>query len=199
MAKGVKFEPTAEQLRWLAENYPCTKNAELCAALGIGGSLLHRLARRLGVRKSAEFMRLTQAETARAAQLLGRATGRFRRQSEAMKGRVPPHLRPYLFRPGHKTEVPPESHAAAIAKLGEMRKAERRRVMFGLPQRTRLRVTAQSHRKVCCRYYMRRRGYVELPGEHNVLRYPSQEMRSRRAEANAARHGIRILPLDGGQ
>ena len=38
MAKGVKFEPTAGQLRWLAENYPCTKNAELCAALGVDPS-----------------------------------------------------------------------------------------------------------------------------------------------------------------
>lgn len=199
MAKGVKFEPTAEQLRWLAENYHCTKNAELCAALGIGGSLLHRLARRLGLRKSPEFMSLTQAEAVRSAQLLGRATGRYRRQSEAMKGRVPPQREPYLFRPGHKPKVPPEAKAAAAVKRMNTFKAERRRVLFGQPQRTRLKVTAQSRSKVSYRYEMRRRGYVELPGEHNVLRYPSEEMRRPLAEAGAARHGIKILPLDGGR
>lgn len=199
MAKGVKFEPTAEQLRWLAENYHCTKNAELCAALGIGGSLLHRLARRLGLRKSPEFMSLTQAEAARSAQLLGRATGRYRRQSEAMKGRVPPQWEPYLFRPGHKPKVPPEARAAAAGKRRNTFKTERRRVLFGQPQRTRLRVVAQSRGKVSYRYGMRRRGYVELPGEHNVLRYPSEAMRRPLAEKGAARHGIKILPLDGGR
>lgn len=197
MAKGVKFEPTEEQLRWLAGNYHCTRNAELCAALGIGDSLLHRLARRLGLRKSEEFMRLTQAETARAAQLTGRATGRFRRQSEAMKGHCPEHLRAYKFKPGNKPRVPPEAQARRVEKWKETLKTERRRVLFGLPQRTRMRVVAQSRGKVCYRYNMRRRGYVELPGEKNVLRYPSEDMRRPLAEAGAARHGIKILPLDG--
>lgn len=197
MARGVKFEPTEGRLRWLAENYPRTKNAELAAALGVSETMLHRLARRLGARKDAGFMRRCQAEAARAAVADGLATGRFRRQSERMKGRVPAAFEARMSRKGQRPRVPPESRARAAEKRRETFKAERRRLLFGLPQRTRLRVAAQDRGKVCYRYCMRRLGYVELPGEKNVLRYPDEGMRRPAAEKGAARHGIRILPLGG--
>lgn len=199
MAQGKKFEPTPEQLRWLAANYPCTKNAELCDTLRISDATLHRLARRLGLRKSVEFVRRCQRETARAALVAGIATGRFSRQSQQMKGRCPAHLQAYKFTPGHKPEVPPEARAAQGKHRSQTIRAERRRLLFGLPQRTRLRVVAQDRHKTCYRYCMRRKGYVELPDEKNVLRYPSEEMRRPVAEKGAARHGIRILPLDCGK
>ena len=198
MARGVKFEPTEGQLRWLAENYPRTKNAALAAALGVSETMLHRLARRLGARKDAEFMRRCQAEAAQAAVADGLATGRFRRLSERMKGRVSAAFEARMFRAGNRPpRVPPESRARAAEKRRETFKAERRRLLFGLPQRTRLRVTAQSRGKVCYRYCMRRLGYVELPGEKNMLRYPDEGMRRPAAEKGAAGHGIRILPLGG--
>ena len=84
-------------------------------------------------------------------------------------------------------------------KVRTVIKSERRRLLFGLPQRTRLRVVRQNRGKVRYRYNMRQLGYLELPGEKNVLRYPSEEMRHRRAEANAARHGIKIMPIGDGQ
>ena len=163
MPTGIKFEPTAQQLRWLAGNYHCTSNAELCAALGIRDTLLHSLARRLGLRKSAEYMRQMRLKKIRAVQQLNRT---------------------------------PEGRAAMSEKKRRLYKSERRRVLFGLPQRTKMKAVAQSRHKVGYRYGMRRKGYVELPGEHNVLRYPSEEMRRPLAEAGAARHGIKILPLD---
>lgn len=162
MPRGVKFEPTEEQVRWIAEVYPCTKNAELCAVLGIGREALRMYVHRNGLRKSPEYLK-TQCR---------------------------------LY-PGHKRSSTPEARAKISMKVRETIKSERRRVLFGLPQRTRLRVVRQNRGKTRYRYNMRQLGYLELPGEKNVLRYPSEQMRHRRAEANAARHGIRILPAGG--
>lgn len=164
MPRGIKFEPTAEQVRWIAEVYPCTKNAELCAALGIGRGALINHARRNGLQKSPEYLK-TQCR---------------------------------LY-PGHKRSSTPEARAKISMKVRTVIKSERRRVLFGLPQRTRLRVVRQNRGKVRYRYNMRQLGYLELPGEKNGLRYPSEEMRHRRAEANAARHGIKIMPIGDGQ
>ena len=200
MAAGVKFEPTVEQLQWLADKYPCTKNAELCAALEISQSVLSRLARKLWLNKSPEFMHQCQVDSARAAHANALATDRYRRMSEEMKGHLPAHLEAHKFRPGNKPKCTPEAYAKGAMKRNEIIKAERRRVLFGLPQRTRLHVTGQSRSKINYRYRMRRLGYVELPGEKNVLRYPAEDMRRSIAERGASRYGIKILPLDcGGQ
>lgn len=162
MPQGVKFVFTAEQLRWLADAYPCTKDAELCAVLGMHRDTLHKYARLHGLQKSPEYIK---------------------KQCRLV--------------PGHKYTATPEVRAKISNARRELYKAERRRTLFGLPQRTRLRVGRQDRKKANCRYRMRCNGYVELPGEKNVLFYPSEDMRHPRAEANAARYGLKILPLDG--
>lgn len=192
---------TQEEMQWLIDNFADTPNAEITARLGISESSLHRLARAHGLRKSREYMRQTQANTAHAAQVLGRASGRFRRQSEQMKGKTPPWLEGTRIKKGECLfdTLTPERKAKARAKARESwrktRDADRRRVLFGLPQLTRFKIGKQPNGKRQYRHNMRRKGYIELPGSKNVLYYPDEQMRRPRAEANAPKHGIKIMPM----
>ena len=91
-----------------------------------------------------------------------------------------------------------QAREAGWEKNREAIAADQRRLLFGLPQRTRRKLGRQSAAKASYRYNMRQKGYVEVTGEKNVMRYPSEEMRKPRAESHAVRHGIKILPLAEG-
>ena len=70
---------TAEQEIWLRRNYPHMRTIICAQHLGVSPRSCVRLARRLGVEKTAEFMRQTQAVTARKA-----------RESHLRNGTYPP-------------------------------------------------------------------------------------------------------------
>lgn len=74
-----KIHLTLEQQMWMRRNYPDMANAICALYLGVSVSSVIRLARRMGLQKTAQFMREAQAHAARRA-----------RESHLRNGTYPP-------------------------------------------------------------------------------------------------------------
>ena len=157
--KGVKFTPTPEQLQYLIDNFPNTINAELASHLGIGMRTMSRIASELGLAKSPEFL---ERRTKKA----GDASRQWHIRNPKPPGYRIPRSEEFYFRNGTsiRSRQGEEVHQRAVAKRTAIRretiKQERRRILFGLPQKTNLRLTAKPREKVLLRYYLRTRGYI---------------------------------------
>lgn len=78
----------------------------------------------------------------------------------------------------------------------ELIKKERRRLLFGLEQKTSLHVTLSplSHRASAQKYAMiRENNYFSVPDHTSWVCYDSRTRRSARREKTAIRHGLRIV------
>nr|DAG47278.1 MAG TPA: hypothetical protein [Caudoviricetes sp.] len=144
----------------LKKMYRNTKNDEIMLKLDISFSTLHRTARALGLVKTKRFMRRCQ-----------RAAAARARESHIIHGTYPPkgYIIPgserYRFKAG---ETPLQRLGARkerrrVEKSAETRRQtlreERARRLFGVPQRTRLRVLNRGRRFYQNTWYLRSRGY----------------------------------------
>ena len=188
-------ELTEKQLEWLERHFKHTKNEDIMKRLSISHSSLHRLARRLGLKKSPQHK----------ARMLEYATRRANESNES-NGTYPPKG---FQIPNRNTcrkgecildKLSPKRRREAkekrAATMRELREREKRRVLFGLEQETRLKVIAQPKEKRTLKYRMKRKGYVcdkEHPG---TLLYGPNTDRSRKMERSAAKWGIEVKPLE---
>lgn len=93
-----KIRLDSRDLLWLKLNYPHMRN-EICALkLGISLRSCVRLARKLGVNKTPQFMKECQAFTSRKAKESHLRNGTYR-----PKGFIIPGGEKYRFKPGHKS------------------------------------------------------------------------------------------------
>ena len=167
---------TDRQLDWLRKHFKHTKNAELCAVLGLSESSLHRIARENGLTKSRQFMKRCQAATAAAAKASHLKNGTY-----PPKGYRIPRSREFGFQPGvtpeqrlgkQRNRERIEKAAAARAKTFRLEKA---RQLFGLPRETKLRVVREPRSKTSLRYSLKKRGY--LIDEKGFVAYWTAETR----------------------
>lgn len=178
----------------MVKHYKHTANADICKKLGISLGVMHRIKRELGLKKTPQFMRKCAIEASMRAKVVNKAN------NWPPKGYVIPESEKYRFKPGKGIfdRMTKEQWLKAKAKAEEsFRKriaSERRRILFGLDQKTKLRIGAQTHAKTNYRYNMKKKGYL-VTLEYNVFYYPNENMRCPKAEMNASRHGIKIRPL----
>lgn len=178
--KGVKFTPTPEQLQYLIDNFPNTINAELASHLGIGMRTMSRIASDLGLTKSNEFLHQRSQKAIDALR-------RWNINNPKPPGFRIPNSENYQFRKGTsiRSRQGEEVHQRAVAKRATIRretiKQERRRILFGLPQKTNLRLTAKPREKVLLRYYLRTRGYI-IDDDKRMAYYTDSTKRGARIE-----------------
>lgn len=183
---------TREQIEWLRANYANTTNAEIMAHLNISNAKLHQLARAYSLTKSNEFMDGWQKEITRRA----RATNA--RNNWPPKGYVIPNSREYCFKKGVTPlmRLGPEKNAERIRKSREARNAtiasERRRILFGLEQRTNMKLNGQFRPKANVRYQMRKLGY-KIDNCGNTATITPQTRRSEHYERRCKEVGIHII------
>lgn len=92
-----RINPDSRDLLWLKLNYPHIRT-EICALkLGISPSSCIRLARKLGVKKTPQFMKECQSFTSRKAKESHLHNGTY-----PPKGFIIPGSEQYRFKPGHK-------------------------------------------------------------------------------------------------
>lgn len=190
--KGVKVRLTPEQIEWFRTNYANTTNADIMAYLGIKSSTLHRFARAYGLTKSKEFMDGWQKEITRLARITNA------RNNWPPKGYIIPKSSEYGFKKGvtNLMRLGPERNAERIRKSRETRKAtiasERRRILFGLEQRTKMKLNGQFRPKANVRYQMRKLGYIIKTGGNTATVTP-QTRRSEHYERRCKEVGIRLI------
>lgn len=161
MSKGKKVELTDKQLKWLIAHYKHTKNGDIAEHLHISEATVHRFARRLQLKKSAQHLKKVQAASLNAAHLSHLRNGTY-----PPKGYIIPRREEFQFKRGESLlqRLGAKKNAERVRKATESRmktfKGERARATFGLPQRTKLHVIPQPRKKVALRSYLKSRGYI---------------------------------------
>lgn len=186
------MEITASQEAWLIKHYKHTKNAEVAVHLGISQSTMHRIVRKLGLKKTPQFIRKCQQATAAAAK-----ESHLRNGTYPPKGYVVPNRRPFPKGVSNAERFGKRKEAERIRKSAESRentrKSERARATFGLPQRTKLRVIPIPEAKVKLRWYLKSRGYI-LDEIARVAYYDENTKRGKRIEEKPQRW-YKFLPI----
>lgn len=159
-------QENADKIERLRKIYKNTPNDEIMEKLGISHGTLHRAARALGLAKTRQFMRKCQRDTAEKARDSHIIHGTY-----PPKGFIIPGSEKYRFKSG---ETPLSRLGArkerqrvekAAATRRQLLKEEKARRMFGVPQRTRLRVLNRGHKFYHNVWYLRNRGYeVDVKG-----------------------------------
>lgn len=184
---------TASQEAWLIKHYKHTKNAEVAAYLGISQSTMHRIVRKLGLKKTPQFMRKCQQATTAAAK-----ESHLRNGTYPPKGYVIPNRPTFPKGVSNVERFGKRKEAERIRKSTESRektrKSERARATFGLPQRTKLRVIPIPRAKVYLRWYLKSRGYI-LDEIARVAYYNENTKRGMRIEEKPQRW-YKFLPMD---
>lgn len=155
-----------KQKRWIVNHFKNTKNDEIIIKIGFSHSALHRFARENGLKKTKQFQKKCQAATTEAARLA------HKRNNWPPKGYIIPKSAENRFKCGITPEkrLGKKKNRERIRKSTESRNktiaAEKRRVLFGLDQRTKLKVFAAPHAEVAYRHILKKRGYlVERDGK----------------------------------
>lgn len=185
--KGRKIDLTDKEVAYLTKHFKHMKNAELAVKLNIGERSVVRLARKLGLKKTAQFMQKCLEQTKEAAH-----ESHLRNGTYPPKGFVIPNREAAQFKKGVTPEqrLGKKKNAERIRKATESRaktwKRERALATFGLPQRTKLPVIPQPKKKVELRYYLKRCGYI-VDDVARVAYYDENTRRGKRIEAKPQR------------
>lgn len=179
---------------WLKENYADTSNSEIKDYLGISKGVLDRMVREYNLRKSPEYLKSAKRESLRLATKAAMAMG------WPPKGYIIPKS-DEARRKGQEKIAEMRADAEINARwrknMSECRKKlykdEKRRVLFGLEQKTHIKVVRASRAKVCCRSELRSLGYI-IPKGSNVAYWNAETLRNEKREMNARKHGIRFEP-----
>lgn len=185
--------------------YPIHFNEKLMAWFGISHSTLHRLAREEGLKKKMGIIRKKQA-------VIVVRTCEKNGYYESLRGKRLPEacyeatrkMRREGFSPiGKLKETDKRKYKRLMKRKSMDRKKlisdERRRVLFGLPQKTRLRVSLATvtHQMAVQKHVMiKKRNYFAHDGHPTWVCYDSETDRSERMEATAVRHGLKVVPAD---
>lgn len=90
-----------------------------------------------------------------------------------------------------------EARKKARQKRMETLQRERRRVLYGFEQRTRLRVVVQPKAKCCLRSNMKCKfGYIPDKGNPNVIYYDENTVRRPVMEDHIRKFGVEVKPLE---
>lgn len=182
----------------MEEHFAHTKNEEVACHLRVSLRTAVRLAREMGLEKSVEFVRAMQANAVKHAVRANRGQG------NAGKANLLKYGEAYQFKPGigNKDRLSAEAFSEMHRRSAETRKrtvmAERRRVAFGLEQKTDLRVIKAPKAKICLRNRLRKRGYV-VPRASSDATIAADTRRSATLEQRAEKMGIRFYLTEGSE
>jgi len=151
---------TTYQKNWIIKHFRNTKNEVIQNKLSISHSMLHRFAREEGLKKTKQFQSKCQLNAAKEARKVNLVN------NWPPKGYIIPRSEEFRYKPGltPRQRLGEKRNAERIQKSAESRRktvaAEKRRVLFGLPQRTKLKVVAATHKKNSYRHVLKKRGYI---------------------------------------
>ena len=189
---GIKHEITPTQEAWLIEHYADTKNEDLLRRLGWkanAGRSLRRLAVRLGLNKSKDFMRTTQANAAAHARIANQGEGNAGSKNLLIYGKA------HQFKKGVTSRQrlgENERIRKMQASLCETIRKERLRINWGFDQQTKLRLIS-NQRQVQTRYALKKLGYIIPCRRATTVYYNGDTKRSAAIENAAAERGITII------
>ncbi|MBQ3690158.1 MAG: hypothetical protein II937_09935 [Bacteroidales bacterium] len=192
---------TDTQTQWLIRHFKHTKNDEIEAMLHISLSYLHRLARELGLKKTKEFMKKTQANAVAHAQLAianEDEEAKERRRQQANQNRNPKCCFQKGGNPfaGKTPEQIAEINTRRKATWERTRKADEIRLNWGRERKTRFIFAKhpdpdKNQRLIKIRCYLRNRRKYNIQGRGGMLAIiTSETQRSLKMEQQATKLGM---------
>lgn len=177
------------QTEWFRENYPCASDRDIITEMGVSINWVKKEANTLGLKKSKEYkasVRKFMAEKAR---------GYWQR---VRNGEIE---NPYTAMRIQDPERFAEIHKNINRKVAAIRRAETLRVLSGVKQETRMRITLKPYSKSQCshRCSALKRGYwfyednSEQGGERWNIYYDKDTKRTPRFEKNLLKDGFNVL------
>lgn len=198
--RGVKVVLSEAQETWLVENYRNTKNDDICAKLGISVSSLQRIARRMRLKKTPQFMRSMHQNAVEAAiKAIKSETPeqRKRRREIAISNQNPEnYFKKGVYALKDKT---PEERAEIYRKKAESWTRERNkdiaRVSLGLDQKTKFRLPKDFNPKrnksyQSLRYALKKNGYLIPKKGSMVVFITERTQRNFKRENNGKKLGF---------
>ena len=183
---------TPEQRQWLIENFPNTKNAEVAAYLNTSLRGAVRMARELGLWKTQEFILSTNRTNVEKAAKLNRLRGGNAGAKNLQIYGAAYRFKAGVYSPADKSKDELADIYSRIATTRrEIFKREQMRVRWGLPQKTKMRVTRCTLQKRNLRSKLRRRGYM-IERASNEAYITEETNRSELMEMRAEKLGIRF-------
>ena len=185
-----KITLTPEQEAYLVKHFRNTKNDVLMEKLGLKFSTFHRIVRKLGLKKTKQFMHKCQRATADAAKASHLKNGTY-----PPKGYRIPRSEEFQYKPGETIESRigkrrwNKARKQAHDKLEQIRREEKARATFGLPRSTNLKVIAQPRQKLLDRCYLKGRGYI-LDEQNCIAYWTADTHRATKLEAMPRRFYI---------
>ena len=176
---------------WLIKHYKHTANKEIQDKFGITHYMLHKYAKEFGLKKSYQFIRkVAKANSEKGLEVLAE-------KGWPPKGYVIPNqekrIESIKARKGVKLK---KEHVEKMQKgINRTISAEKRRVLFGLPQKTKLKVVKAPKGKIHCRWKMRKLGYIIDKGG-NVAYYNETTIRNKHFEERIKQYGVMIQELN---
>lgn len=187
---------TTKQQQWITNHFKNTKNDVIMQKFNISHSALHRFAREAGLKKTKQFQKKCQLAAAAKAHQVNISN------NWPPKGYIIPKSEANRFQCGITPveRIGVKRNKERIAKSVESRKktlaSEKRRVLFGLPQKTKLKVVASTHKKVSFRHLLKKRGYI-VERAARVIYYTENTNRSMKSENTASmQYSLRICQLE---
>lgn len=200
-----------KQIQWIIKHFKHTKNLDIMAKFGIGETQLHRIARQYGLKKSRQHMGRCQRNASEQSRTVCREHGLYDELSKRMKVKMREYYDsgqriPGSFLPGqsNKDRLSPKRFKECCRKIkesmGELRRKERLRIHWGLPQKTKLKVsyegyTPEAKKKASHRYLFRQFNYFVDKGDDTVY-YDEHTERRPKMEANAHKYGLKVKPIE---
>lgn len=204
---------TEREEKWIILHYKHTKNEDIMRKFDIGEGTLHRMARKHGLKKSPQQRRKMQQQASQAARTICRDYGLYDELSVRMKKKIADmkargERMPGSFRPGesNKDRLSPQRFRETMAKIHASRnesiRKDRIRIHFGLPQKTRMRLsyggdTHQLRLRSQHRHIFRRHNYIVDRGS-NIIYYDDLTDRHPLMEANAPKYGLTVKEAERG-
>lgn len=156
-----------EEVAWIVENFRMFKNKEIQERFNITRHTLRIIKAEYGLEKSAELLSSIQAEATESALKRNKVLG-FKPQRDCMRRLREEGRMQSFFTKENPLRLPPDREAQRRANIKktntELWQSERRRLMFGLPQKTNLRIVDTKFTKYRCsaRCNLIRRGYEHV-------------------------------------
>lgn len=190
---GKKIELTKEQIDWLMTHYSHTKNQDICDKLSMSAETLKKYKKTYNLSKSEEFLIETSKNNLVKANKKLRELGYPNQinlrihQKKALE-----NSRKTLTEKWQDKDWVEQRNKNASEARKKLYKAERRRVLFGFEQKTKLRVINTPRNKVMLRHNLRKHGY-EIEKNSNIAYINDNTKQSALMEKRGVIMGIKFI------
>lgn len=200
-----KQELTTEQVEKLKQLYPDHTNKEMAQLFGCTEWTVRRTVAEIGlskVGKTAEF-RKRMSDKANEVFMANGRKNNWKLQRGLMQKLRDAGKCTHTFKSGENNlqRLGEEREALRLQRIGKARRslleAERRRINWGLPQKTKLKICFDQRRmlrKAEWRCNLRKRGYI-VAYASNIIYYDDNTKRSQQTEQTIAKYGFVVLPV----